>query len=76
MTESPAPMLEARNLHLWRGEKHLLRGVSFSLNAGDFLQLVGPNGIGKTTLLRACCGLIPFESGEIRWRGSPLGQDE
>jgi heme exporter protein A len=72
MTDSPAPLLEARDVHIWRGEKHLLRGVSFSLSSGQFLQLVGPNGVGKTTLLRAACGLLPLESGEILSRGAPI----
>jgi heme exporter protein A len=63
------PLLEARALHLWRGEKHLLRGVSFTLAAGQLLQLVGQNGVGKTSLLRAACGLLPLESGELHWRG-------
>jgi heme exporter protein A len=72
MAESQTPMFEARTLHLWRGDKHLLRGVSFALSAGELLQLVGPNGVGKTSLLRAACGLLPLESGEIRWRGREI----
>ncbi len=72
MAESQTPLLEARALHLWRGEKHLLRGVSFALAAGGLLQLVGPNGVGKTSLLRAACGLLPLESGEFVWRGQPI----
>ncbi|MBC7983652.1 MAG: cytochrome c biogenesis heme-transporting ATPase CcmA [Candidatus Obscuribacterales bacterium] len=72
MPDNPVPLLEARALHLWRGEKHLLRGVSFALAAGEMLQLVGPNGVGKTSLLRAACGLLPLESGELLWRGQPI----
>jgi len=62
-------LLEARAIALWRGEHHLLRGVSFSLRAGELLQLTGENGAGKTSLLRVLCGLLPAESGDILWRG-------
>jgi heme exporter protein A len=72
MSVTSAPLFEARNIHLWRGEKHLLHGVSFSLESGELLQLVGPNGIGKTSLLRAACGLLPIEAGEFAWRGKPI----
>lgn len=72
MTNSPDPAeasLHVRDLHLWRGDRHLLRGVSFTLNAGELLQVVGPNGVGKTSLLRCAADLLPVESGEIEWRG-------
>jgi heme exporter protein A len=67
--------ITAENLHLWRGEAHVLRGVSFSVNAGECLQITGANGSGKTTLLRALCGLAPLEEGRVRWRGADIAGD-
>ena len=66
------PHLEVRALHLWRGDRHLLRNVSFGVTAGELLQVVGPNGVGKTSLLRCVAGLLPTESGDIDWLGRPL----
>ena len=63
------PHLAVRNLHLWRGEKHLLKGVSFEVRPGELLRVMGPNGVGKTSLLRCVAGLLPIENGEIEWRG-------
>jgi heme exporter protein A len=55
-----------------RGERLLFSDVSFSLMPGGFLQLTGPNGSGKTSLLRIVCGLMTPERGEIRWQGAPI----
>jgi len=67
--------LTADNLHLWRGEQHVLRGISFHLAGGQCLQVTGPNGAGKTTLLRALCGLVPLETGVVRWCGRDVAAD-
>jgi heme exporter protein A len=64
-------MLTADNLHLWRGERHVLKGVGFELAAGELLHVSGPNGTGKTTLLRVVAGLALPEQGEVRWGGHP-----
>jgi heme exporter protein A len=68
-------LLTVRNLHLWRGDRHLLRGLEFSLQAGEALQLLWPNGTGKTSLLRCLAGFLYAEEGEIQWRGRPVNAD-
>ncbi|HEX6398189.1 MAG TPA: cytochrome c biogenesis heme-transporting ATPase CcmA, partial [Steroidobacteraceae bacterium] len=56
--------------HLWRGDRHVLRGVSFAAGTGQCVLLTGRNGAGKTTLLRAVAGLLEPEQGEVSWRGT------
>src|SRR6185369_16164064 len=63
-------MLNVSGLHLWRGDRHVLRGVSFTANAGQCVLLTGRNGAGKTTLLRAIAGLLDPEEGQVQWRGT------
>jgi heme exporter protein A len=67
--------LEVHKLHLWRGDRHLLRGISFTLEAGAALQLLWPNGTGKTSLLRCLAGFLHAEEGEILWRGQSVRVD-
>lgn len=61
--------LRVERIHLWRGDRHVLRGVSCEVDAGSFLQITGANGAGKTTLIRALVGLIRPESGKVIWNG-------
>lgn len=62
--------LDVEALSLWRGERMLFRDLAFSVRAGDALQLEGPNGSGKTSLLRAIAGFLEPRSGAIRVRTS------
>ena len=68
-------VLSARNLHLWRGEQHVLRGLTFGLGERSCLQVTGVNGAGKSTLLRALAGLLPLEEGAVSWRGLDTRKD-
>lgn len=71
-------MLAATGLTCLRGERRIFGGVGFSLAAGELLHVLGPNGSGKTSLLRMLCGLFQPAEGEIRWQGEPtrrLGDD-
>ena len=64
--------LTVEKIHVWRGDRHVLRGVSLVLNPGELLQVAGPNGTGKTTLLRVACGLLRPEQGRVAWRGHAI----
>jgi heme exporter protein A len=68
-------ILRAENLHLWRAERHVLKGVELTLNGGELLQLTGANGAGKTTLLRALCGLNHLEEGRVFWNQRDVRED-
>ncbi|MGB2816580.1 MAG: cytochrome c biogenesis heme-transporting ATPase CcmA [Burkholderiaceae bacterium] len=62
-------MLEVVDLTCERGERSLFSGLQFSAPAGTLLRIAGPNGTGKTSLLRILCGLLEPVSGEVRWHG-------
>jgi heme exporter protein A len=65
-------MLEASNLECIRGDRQLFSDLSFVVKPGGFLQLTGPNGSGKTSLLRMLCGLLPPARGDVRWEGANI----
>ncbi len=65
----PEPILEARGLHAYYGASHVLRGVDFSVGAGEAVGLLGRNGMGKTTLIRTLAGHLAPRRGEVRIRG-------
>jgi branched-chain amino acid transport system ATP-binding protein len=62
--------LEVRDLQGWYGESHVLHGVNFHVDEGEVVTLLGRNGAGRTSTLRAIMGLIGRRSGSIRVRGS------
>src|SRR5580658_7267976 len=59
-------------VHVWRGDRHVLRGVSVEAGPGELMHVSGPNGTGKTTLLRVVTGLLRPEQGVVRWRGKSI----
>jgi branched-chain amino acid transport system ATP-binding protein len=65
-----APFLEVKDLNAWYGESHILHGASFHVNEGEVLTLLGRNGAGRTTTLRAIMGLTDTRKGSIRVRGT------
>lgn len=72
---SVARMLEntplvVEDLHAWYGESHVLHGLSLTVGKGETIALLGRNGVGKTTLMRAIVGIVPSRKGTIRIWGA------
>ncbi len=66
------PVLEVRDLAVERGKDMVLEGVEFTVEEGDYVGIVGPNGGGKTTLLLAMLGQLPRARGEIKLFGRDI----
>ncbi len=62
--------LEVRHLQAWYGQSHVLHGVHFSVNEGEVVTLLGRNGAGRTSTLRAIMGLTGRRTGSVRVRGT------
>ncbi|MGQ0547484.1 MAG: cytochrome c biogenesis heme-transporting ATPase CcmA [Betaproteobacteria bacterium] len=65
-------MLEAAGLECRRQNRTLFARLGLRLGAGESLRVAGPNGSGKTSLLRILCGLLAPSAGEVRWQGAPI----
>lgn len=65
-------MLEVRNVEVAYGEFLALKEISFTVNEGELVTIIGANGAGKSTILRAIMGLVRCQKGEILFRGKPV----
>ncbi|HEU4836354.1 MAG TPA: cytochrome c biogenesis heme-transporting ATPase CcmA [Pyrinomonadaceae bacterium] len=65
-------MLAVSKLGCVRGDRRLFSGLDLSVSPGTFVQLTGPNGSGKTSLLRILCGLLAPAEGRITWNGADI----
>ena len=68
------PLLDVRALHAGYGASEVLHGVDLRIGAGEVVALLGRNGMGKTTLVRAITGLNPARSGEVVFGGHPISR--
>jgi branched-chain amino acid transport system ATP-binding protein len=65
-------MLAVNDLQAWYGESHILHGVTFDVGAGEVVTLLGRNGVGKTTTLKAIMGIAEQRKGSVRFEGREL----
>ena len=68
------PVLEVKNLRAAYGERQILKGVSFSLQADDFFAIIGPSGAGKSTLIRCVNRLVEPSGGEVIFNGRDIAK--
>ena len=66
-------MLKVENLHVYYGAIHAIKGISFEVNEGEIVSLIGANGAGKTTTLHSISGLIKPSSGHISFMDKSIG---
>jgi zinc/manganese transport system ATP-binding protein len=70
VSSSPEPIVQLRDASVQLGTRLLWSDLNLSLGAGEFMAVLGPNGVGKTTLLKVLLGLVPLSSGEVRLNGA------
>ena len=68
-------MLAVKDLEAWYGESHVLHGVGIEVRAGEVVTLLGRNGAGKTSTLRAIMGLVGKRAGSIRFNGREIHEE-
>src|SRR2546427_12916746 len=69
---SEAALLSVAGLTAWCGEPHVLHGVEFEVPRGEVVTLLGRNGVGKTTTLKAIMGMVARREGSIRFDGTQI----
>ena len=70
MSDASAFAIRLKDVHAWYGESHILHGVSIDVRPGEVVTLLGRNGAGRTTTLRALMGLVGKRTGSIQVRGA------
>lgn len=64
-------MIAVKELQVTLNQNHIIKGLSLNVKQGNFLSIIGPNGCGKSTLVKAIAGLVPTSGGEIHMDGCP-----
>lgn len=66
------PILSLSGVHGWYGESHVLHGIDLEIRRGEVVSLIGRNGAGRTTILRAIMGLLDRREGDLRIKGRDM----
>jgi branched-chain amino acid transport system ATP-binding protein len=75
LQETAGPtLLAVDGIHAYYGKSHILHGVSLEVGRGEVVGLLGRNGVGKSTTLKAIAGVLRPSAGEVRFEGRPIGR--
>jgi branched-chain amino acid transport system ATP-binding protein len=66
------PLVAVKDVHAFYGKSHILHGVSLTVGRGEVVGLLGRNGVGKSTTLKAMMGLVPASRGQVLLEGKPI----
>ncbi|MCR4805991.1 MAG: ABC transporter ATP-binding protein [Clostridia bacterium] len=69
-----AAVLKVEDINVYYGSIHAIKGISFEVNEGEIVTLIGANGAGKSTTLNTIAGLLRSRTGSIEFHGEPLGK--
>ena len=72
MLDARSPLLSVADLQAWYGESHILHGVTFNVQQGEVVTLLGRNGAGKTTTLKSVMGIVGHRTGSVLFEGQEL----
>jgi len=75
-SENNTPLIEARGLHTYYGNSHVLHGIDLTIHRNETVSLIGRNGMGKTTLLRSLIGLTPPRQGKVKIIGKDMTRSQ
>lgn len=65
-------LLEVKKMNVYYGMIHAVKDISFSVDSGDIVTLIGANGAGKTTILQTLTGIVPLKSGKVKYDGEDI----
>ena len=71
---TPQPLVRVEDIHTYYGKSHILHGVSLDIGTAEVVGLLGRNGVGKSTTLKAIAGLVRPSEGEVRFEGRTITQ--
>jgi len=72
IAENNTPLIEAKGLHTYYGDSHILHGIDLTIYRNETVSLIGRNGMGKTTTLRSLIGLTPPKQGTVKINGKDM----